>query len=96
MTCKSITGYIIFLRSSPISWHSKKQAVVSRSSAEVECGAMATAASEIIWLVRLLQDLGVTSASPIPLFCDNQVAIHIAASPVFHNYTKHFESYFIR
>jgi hypothetical protein len=45
---QSITGYCIFLGSSPIAWKSKKQGVVSRSSAEAELCAIATTTAEII------------------------------------------------
>ena len=84
---RSVSGYLILLSTSPLSWKSKKQSTVSRSSSE----AMAQAASEITWLVRLLQELGVTNLTPIQLNCDNQSALHIAKNPVFHERTKHIE-----
>ncbi|CAH9129165.1 unnamed protein product [Cuscuta epithymum] len=97
-TRRSSTGYFITLGSSPISWRTKKQSVVSRSSAEAEYRAMAVTVSEIIWLRWLLQDLTVTLRGPTPLYCDNQSACHIALNPVFHERTKHVEMdcYFVR
>lgn len=52
---------------------------------------MAHALSEITWLVRLLEELGVSSLKPVQLHCDNQSAIHIGKNPVFHARTKHIE-----
>jgi len=88
---RSVTGYIVLLDKSPISWKSKKQSTVARSSAEAEYRAMAQAAAEITWLVSLLQKLGVSQLKPVTLHCDNQFALHIARNPVFHERTKHIE-----
>jgi len=52
---------------------------------------MAQAASEITWLVRLLEELGVRGLTPVTLNCDNQSALHIARNPVFHERTKYIE-----
>lgn len=90
-TRKSITGYLMMLGNSPISWKSKKQGTVSKSSSEAEYRVMASAASEITWLVRLLQELQVHNLEPVTLHCDNQSAIHIGKNPVFHERTKHIE-----
>ena len=100
---KSTTGFCVFLGGNLISWRSKKQHVVARSSAEAEYRAMASAACELIWLKSLLLNMGITSKIPMTLFCDNQAAMHIAAmhigtNPVFHERTKHIEvdCHFIR
>lgn len=90
-TRKSVTGYLILLGSSPISWKSKKQHTVSKSSAEAEYRAMAVVASEITWLVRLLEELGVQNLRPVSLEGDNQSALQIAHNPVLHQRTKHIE-----
>jgi len=86
---RSVTGYCIFLGSSPLAWKSKKQSAVSRSSTEAELRALATTTSEIIWLRWLLADFGVSCDAPTPLLCDNTGAIQIAKDPVKHELTKH-------
>ena len=86
---RSVTGYCIFLGSSPLVWKSKKQAAVSRSSTEAELRALATTTSEIVWLRWLLADFGISPDAPTPLLCDNTGAIQIANDPVKHELTKH-------
>nr|XP_043639644.1 uncharacterized mitochondrial protein AtMg00810-like [Erigeron canadensis] len=97
-TRKSITGYILFLGSCPISWKSKKQQTISRSSAEAEFRALAAITCEVIWVQKILEELGVHKTRPVSIFCDSKAAIQIAANLVFHEKTKHFELdlFFIR
>ncbi|XP_019087549.1 PREDICTED: uncharacterized protein LOC109127378 [Camelina sativa] len=66
----------------------KKQSVVSQSSAEAEYRAMAFTAPELTWIRGLLADFGVSSREPFSLYCDNKAALHIAANPIFHERTK--------
>ncbi|CAH9055335.1 unnamed protein product [Cuscuta epithymum] len=95
---RSTSGYCVFVGGNLVSWKSKKQNVVSRSSAESEYRAMAQSACEIIWISHLLTELGLKTSMPAKLWCDNQAAIHIANNPVFHERTKHIEvdCHFIR
>ena len=82
---------MILLGSFPINWRSKKQSTVPKSSLEVEYRAMSQVASEVTWLVRLLEELRVASMKLVTLHCDNQSTIHIGKNPVFHERTKHIE-----
>ncbi|RVW71923.1 Retrovirus-related Pol polyprotein from transposon TNT 1-94 [Vitis vinifera] len=88
---RSTTGYCFLLGSSLISWQSKKQTFVARSSTEAEYRALVDTTSELLWLRWLLKDLGVSTSSATPLYYDNQSAIHIAHNDVFHERTKHIE-----
>ncbi|CAJ2652486.1 unnamed protein product [Trifolium pratense] len=88
---KSTTGFCIFLGDSLISWKSKKQDIVSRSSTEAEYRAMASTTTEIVWLRWLLSDMSVALSEPTPMYCDNKSAIQIAHNSIFHERTKHIE-----
>ncbi|KAJ9545430.1 hypothetical protein OSB04_025137 [Centaurea solstitialis] len=88
---RSTTGYCVFVGGNLVSWKSKKQHTVSRSSVESEYRAMADVTSEMIWVRRLLMELGVVFNNLMRLYCDSQSAIHIAKNQVFHERTKHIE-----
>jgi hypothetical protein len=90
-TRRSTTGFCFFIGTSLVSWKSKKQNVVSRSSSEAEYRALAQATCEGQWLLYLLRDFLVSHDNPIVLYCDNKSALHIVANPVFHERTKHIE-----
>ncbi|MCH81656.1 hypothetical protein A2U01_0002447 [Trifolium medium] len=82
---------MFFLGKSLISWRTKKQLTVSRSSYEAEYRALAAATCELQWILYLLKDLQVQCIKIQVIYCDNQSALHIAANLVFHERTKHLE-----
>ncbi|GJY90388.1 putative mitochondrial protein [Tanacetum coccineum] len=88
---QSTTGFCIFLGDSLISWKSKKQDVLSKSSTKVDCRAMTVTTSEIVWLRWLLADMGVCIRHSTLLHCDNRNVIQIACNSMFHERTKHIE-----
>ena len=74
-----------------MTWRSKKQSVVSLSSAEAEYRALHHATTELTWLRILFSELEFGPKKPMLLFCDNTTTIEIANNPVQHDRTKHIE-----
>uniref|UniRef100_A0A5B6Z3F8 Reverse transcriptase Ty1/copia-type domain-containing protein n=1 Tax=Davidia involucrata TaxID=16924 RepID=A0A5B6Z3F8_DAVIN len=88
---RSTSGFCTFLGDHLLSWKSKKQAVVSRSSAETEYRAMAQGTCELLWLRSLFSELGFPVKNSSELFCDNKSAIILASDSVLHERSKHIE-----
>jgi hypothetical protein len=88
---RSTSGYFTFVGGNLITWRSKKQEVVARSSAEAEYRGMAKAICELLWIKNLMQELQVEQTSPMRLYCDSKAACDIAPNHVQHDRTKHVE-----
>ena len=88
---RSTSGYCVYLGDTLVSWKSKWQHTVSRSSAEAEYRAVAHVVAECCWLRQLLQELHLPLKKATVVFCDNVSAVYMTANPVHHRRTKHIE-----
>ncbi|CAL9245770.1 unnamed protein product [Arabidopsis halleri] len=85
----STNAYVVYLGNHPISWSSKKQKGVARSSTEAEYRAVANASAELSWIRNLLTELGIQLPAKPVIYCDNVGATYLCANPVFHSRMKH-------
>ena len=94
----STNAYIIYLGNQPISWTSKKQKGVARSSTEAEYRSVANTAVELRWITSLLHELGFQQQTTPTIYCDNIGATYLCANPVFHSRMKHLalDYHFVR
>ncbi|XP_035834863.1 uncharacterized mitochondrial protein AtMg00810-like [Helianthus annuus] len=90
-TRRSTSLYCVYYGDKLISWSSKRQATISRSSAEAEYRGVANVVAEVCWLRNLLLELQRPLSRATLVYCDNVSAIYLSGNPVQHQRTKHIE-----
>ena len=74
-----------------IDWLSKLQPTVLLSTTEAEYRVLTDTSKDVLYLCRLLEELGTDITHPTPILSDNQLCIKLVDNPMIHARTKHIE-----
>jgi hypothetical protein len=77
-----------------VSWSSKKKPIIALSSMEAEYRGVIFPACEVVWLQKLLLDLGKSVDAHVVIYCDNISKILLISNPIYHARTKHIEVHY--
>jgi hypothetical protein len=94
LTRQSMSGYVVFLGTNPVSWSSNRHFVISCSNAEDEYRAVTNGVAKASWLRRLLQELHSPLARATLVYCDNISAVYLSNNTVCKH--KEIDLNFIR
>ncbi|XP_059066248.1 secreted RxLR effector protein 161-like [Cryptomeria japonica] len=91
---KSTSGYEFHFGIGIVAWASKKQSIVTISSAEAEYVAKTSATCQAVWMRKVLKDLMHNQKEPTTIYCDNKSNSSIALSKnrVFRKRSKHIDT----
>lgn len=88
---RAISGYVFLVDGGAVSWSSRKQELVTLSTAEAEYVAATHAAKEAIWIRRLIGEVFRPLTQPTTLHSDSQSAIALTKDGSYHGRTKHID-----
>ena len=88
---RSTTGRVIMLYGAAVIWSSRQQRTVAMSTSEAEYYALGDVGRDIVWVRRLLSDLGSPLTRPTPAREDNRSAMKWATDAASWSKTRHID-----
>ncbi|KAI3281062.1 hypothetical protein DTO002I6_9976 [Penicillium roqueforti] len=85
---KSTEAFIFYYAGGPISWSSKKEEIVARSSTAAEYIAFDAAIRECMWLLKIMDQMGKRQKLPITIYSDSDNAVSIMKKDNYSKGTK--------
>ncbi|GAA0167068.1 transmembrane signal receptor [Lithospermum erythrorhizon] len=88
---KSTSGYVTIMSSGAVTWCSKKQPIVTLSTTEAEFVAATVCTCQVLWMKKVLAELGYEENVCTQIKCDNSSTIKLSKNPVMHGRCKHID-----
>ena len=90
----AISAYIFMIDGGAVSWSSKKQELVTLSTAESEYIAATYAAKEALWARRFVSKVFLPITQLLTLYCDSQSTIALTKEGLYHAHMKYQVSFY--
>ncbi|POM79514.1 Retrovirus-related pol Polyprotein, partial [Phytophthora palmivora] len=75
---RSVSGVMLMMCGAPVVWRSTFQKTVALSSTEAEYMALSDCIKEVVWMRRLLKNIGAAQHGPTVIYEDNQGVMALA------------------
>jgi hypothetical protein len=79
---KSTSGYVVMMNGAAVTWCSKKQTVVAKSTAEAEYIAASDCVTEALWFCHMLEEMDISDSEPTLVHINNNAAIQMTEKDV--------------
>ena len=90
-TRRSRCGWVIMHGGNLVAWKTTLQKRVALSTAEAEYRAATLATKVVVWMRRLLGEVGFPQTSPTPMYEDNEACVKMVENPIVSKRNKHIE-----
>ena len=91
-TRRSVTGYVITLNKTAVSWQSARQHVTALSTAEAEYYSASVAGVDITYHRRLMEEMGHEQQAPTITWEDNMACIYMSRTSVMYHKARHIDT----